>query len=893
MNEREIFIACVQSGDPRQRAEVLDERCSDPVLRARVEYLLQAYDSAGSFLQDPPSMMGQTLDSHHAAPTRTTVSDLHVEETPGRRIGPYELVEVLGEGGMGTVWSARQEVPLRRAVALKLIKAGMDSRQVVARFEAERQALAVMDHPHIARVLDAGATATGRPYFVMELVRGVPITHFANEHQLTIDQRVALLIPVCEAIQHAHHKGVLHRDIKPSNVLVATFDGRPVSKVIDFGVAKAIGQPLAEPAPMTALGGIVGTFEYMAPEQAEFDAQDIDTRADVYSLGVLLYELLTGTTPLDRSRRSIPTVLELLRMIREEDTPAPSVRLGEARAVLPNMARQRQIDPSRLVRAVRGELDWIALRALEKDRRRRYQTPQELALDLQRYLAGEPVQAGPPSFSYRARKFVARHRGAVTAVIGLIALLVIGLMASTYSALVANQARAAAVVARQEADAKRADLEKLTAFQQRQLSSIDVRAMGARLRDSIVDQAQLHAVGEETSAERDARVARLAMSLESVNFTDVALTSIRENILDRALVDIERNYADQPLLQASLRETIAGTLWDLGLHDAAVTPQTQALDTRRRWLGAEHPLTLASMTKLGTILQAQGKLVEAEPVVREALALQRQRLGVEHAETLHTMQELGWNLGQQGRQAEALTLLSETLAIRRRLLGVENGLTLTVMGYTADVALAMGDQEQAESLYREAAETARRRYGDDAELTLSATVGLSSLLMAQKRYDEAEPLLRAAADGYRRVKGDRYIHTLTAVGNLAGVLREQGKLDEAELLMRETLEGRRASLGNEHPHTQLSRLGLARLLVERGPDRYEDAESLLLEAAPTLEQLDSRGTRHASARREVFATLSQLYAKWGKPDQAAVWRQRLAESEPRSLPSTSSESERP
>jgi WD40 repeat protein/serine/threonine protein kinase len=416
MHERDIFIEALQKPALAEREEYLDRACGgDADLRGRVELLLREHDRLGSFLEAPA-----------AGPSETTgfdPADAPTGEPPaaGVAVGPYRLLEVLGEGGMGTVWQAEQRSPVRREVALKVIKPGMDSRQVLARFEAERQALALMDHPNIARVLDAGATEDGRPYFVMELVKGVPITRYCDEHRLTPRQRLELFVPICQAVQHAHQKGVIHRDIKPSNVLVCEVDGRAAPKVIDFGIAKATGQKLTDRTLVTGLGAVVGTPEYMSPEQAVPDQLDIDTRSDVYSLGVVLYELLTGTTPLTRKRLKEAALLEVLRVIREEEPPRPSTRLSASDA-LPSVAANRGLEPRQLATVVRGELDWIVMRALEKDRSRRYETPSGFAADVERYLAGEPVQAAPPSAAYRLRKLARRHRiGLTVAVVVMLA----------------------------------------------------------------------------------------------------------------------------------------------------------------------------------------------------------------------------------------------------------------------------------------------------------------------------------------------------------------------------------------------------------------------------------------------------------------------------------------
>jgi WD40 repeat protein/serine/threonine protein kinase len=430
-----IFGRAQELAAPDERAAYLDQTCgSDVELRAEVESLLQALARAGDFLSKP------------VAPQ--AVGPPPLVEGPGSRIGPYRLLQQLGEGGMGVVYLAEQQEPLRRALALKIIKPGMDSAQVIARFEVERQALALMDHPNIARVYDAGTTASGRPYFVMELVHGAPITQYCDENRLSPRERLELFVPVCQAIQHAHQKGIIHRDLKPSNVLVTLADGKPVPKVIDFGVAKAVAQPLPEQTLLTQWGAVVGTLEYMAPEQAEASAQGVDTRSDIYSLGVLLYELLTGTTPLERQRLRQAALGEILRLIQEEEPPRPSARLSDSGERLPEVSAQRRMEPAQLTKLVRGELDWIVMKALEKDRARRYETASGLAHDLQRYLQDEPVEACPPSAGYRLRKFARKHRTALLTAAAFVGVLVAAVAVSTWQAVQATVAQEAAVKAR-------------------------------------------------------------------------------------------------------------------------------------------------------------------------------------------------------------------------------------------------------------------------------------------------------------------------------------------------------------------------------------------------------------------------------------------------------------
>ena len=399
MNEQTIFTAVLDL-DPTERAAFLDSACeSNCQLRERVEKLLQFHADGGDILNRPGGAIGLTIDQP-------------IAEQPGIVIGPYKLLEQIGEGGFGVVFMAEQQRPVRRRVALKVIKPGMDTRQVIARFEAERQALALMDHPNIARVLDAGATESGRPYFVMELVRGIPLSEFCDQNRLTVGERLELFITVCHAVQHAHQKGIIHRDIKPNNVLVTLHDGTPVAKVIDFGVAKATGQQLTEKTLFTSFAQMIGTPLYMSPEQAEMSGLDVDTRSDIYSLGVVLYELLTGTTPFEQERMRTAGYDEVRRIIREEEPAKPSARISTLNRAATTVSANRKSDPSRLSQLFRGELDWIVMKALEKDRNRRYETAAAFAADVQRYLDDEAVEACPPSARYRFRKFARRNKAA-------------------------------------------------------------------------------------------------------------------------------------------------------------------------------------------------------------------------------------------------------------------------------------------------------------------------------------------------------------------------------------------------------------------------------------------------------------------------------------------------
>lgn len=529
---------------PGERASYLAAACQgDAVLRDEVLTLLAAEERAGSFLEasassSPLGENGNPLAVATPRPRRI--------ENVGDRVGPYKLLEEIGEGGMGLVYLAEQSEPVRRTVALKIIKPGMDARQVVARFEAERQALALMDHPHIAKVLDGGATAAGLPYFVMELVKGPPLTKYCDERQLTLEERLKLFIPVCQAVQHAHQKGIIHRDLKPSNVLAALYDGRPVPKVIDFGVAKATGQRLTERTMFTAFGTVIGTLEYMSPEQAELNQLDVDTRSDVYSLGVLLYELTTGSTPLEAERAKSATFDEARRIIREEPPPKPSTRLASS-ANLPALAAQRGLEPRKLAERVRGDLDWIVMKALEKDRNRRYETADALARDLERFLANEPIEARPPSTRYQVSKFVARNRSLVTAATIVVAALTAGIVASSWQAMRAMRAEQAALKSANSAQA--------------------------------ATTAERAARQDEARQRRNAeRLSRSLVKLMVEMLPEVGRSPAAVSLLQSA-EDLEESVRDYPDIHESLAKAIALTYFDLRLYEPAAV-------RCRKWLEA-------------------------------------------------------------------------------------------------------------------------------------------------------------------------------------------------------------------------------------------------------------------------------------------------------------------
>ncbi len=602
MNERKVFIAALQIESAAQRRAYLEAVCGgDEELRREVEALLTAHERAGSFLEHPLADVAVTTDDP-------------IRERPGTVIGPYKLMEQIGEGGMGLVFVAEQQQPIRRKVALKVIKPGMDSRQVVARFEAERQALALMDHANIAKVFDGGATDSGRPYFVMELVKGVPITEYCDQNQVSIRQRLELFVSVCQAVQHAHQKGIIHRDIKPSNVLVMSHDGTPVVKIIDFGVAKAIGQQLTDKTIYTQFSQMVGTPLYMSPEQAGQSGLDVDTRSDIYSLGVLLYELLTGTTPFDKERLREMGYDEMRRIIREEEPPRPSTRISTLGKAATTVSMQRQSEPKQLSRLIHGELDWIAMKALEKDRNRRYETASGFAADVQRYLHDEPVLACPPSLGYRLRKSARKHRAALVSTTAFVVLLVAGLSVSLWQMFRAiaaeEQANQNAQQAREERDAK-----------------------------DVALKAEQQARADETKARQQAFAALRSMTTDVVErkFTQGAALTEDDRAFLRGVIAqydafaaIHGDDADSREMRASGRFRVAQMRQTLGELKEAEQDFDQAVSIRKQ-LAAEFPSpskfrgTLAmSLVSRGALLSDMGRFTEAEKDYDQSVSIFKQ-----------------------------------------------------------------------------------------------------------------------------------------------------------------------------------------------------------------------------------------------------------------------------
>ena len=680
MNERDVFINALQK-DPAERPAYLDEACAaHPALRRRIATLLEAHDDPDSFLDSPQDVdatsdasLGQDHDSPligdgvirddtRAATLAFDLPDVPtsassprpITEGPGSRIGPYKLLQKIGEGGMGTVYMAEQEKPVRRRVALKIIKPGMDTDQVVARFEAERQALALMDHNNIAKVFDAGATVTGRPFFVMELVNGIPITDYCDRANLSPRERLELFIPVCQAIQHAHQKGVIHRDVKPSNILITLHDGKPVSKVIDFGIAKAISQRLTERTMFTQFGAVVGTLEYMSPEQAEMSGMDVDTRTDIYALGVLLYELLTGTTPLQRASLQEAAFAEILRRIREEDPQKPSTRISESGENLASISAHRKTEPVRLARLVRGELDWIVMKSLEKDRSRRYETANGFAKDIQRYLEGDPVEACPLSASYKLKKYARKHRAALATVGAFAVLLVVATVVSAGLAVRANRERLRAVKAEIAAQ------EQKERAQEREQMAIDaVKRFGDVVGETpeLKNNPALAPLRSKLLKEPQAFFKRLRDRLQG-DRRDIARFALPPGDGELRLGQTYRGDRRQGGRTASLRG-IAGDLVEARRENPSVTQFQSDL--------------AKSHNNIGILRSELGRRAEAMASYEKALAI-RERLVREFPTVTQFQSDLArshHNIGalqsEVGRPAEAMASYELSRAIRERL----------------------------------------------------------------------------------------------------------------------------------------------------------------------------------------------------------------------------------
>ncbi|MEZ5941892.1 MAG: protein kinase [Planctomycetaceae bacterium] len=795
---RDLFLQALDQ-QPNEITEFLDAACGgNAELRNRVQALLDAHNKAGNFL--PPSEAEQTVIGNADSDDPGVLSQdaASRELKPGMTIGPYKLLECIGEGGMGAVWVASQSQPIKRKVAIKLIKAGMDSRQVLARFEAERHALAMMDHPNIARVLDGGMTERGRPYFAMEYVKGVPLTEYCDKAKLSVKERLELFLPICHAVQHAHQKGIIHRDLKPSNILVCLFDGKPVPKVIDFGLAKAMHQSLTDQSLFTAHGMMVGTPLYMSPEQAEQNNLDIDTRTDVYALGVILYELLTGTTPLERAQFDKAAYAEILRLIKEVEPPKPSTRLSGNES-LPSVAAQRNIDPRHLTRSITGDLDWVVMKALEKERTRRYDTANGLAEDIRRHLSDEPVSASPPSTSYRVQKFIRRNRvGVIAAGVTAIALL-LGVVGTTSGMMWARSEQQKAVDARKAESA--AKLAAQASAKQANSEAKRARAAEQRIAETLKQVESERDAKDQARKEAERIAAFMTSVLQSPNPERDGRDIKVVELLDNAIEKLDSELADLPDQRAQLQTTLAQTYHALGLQRKAIPLVENARDYYLENFGLEDVRTLSAMNDLALYYNHNSQRAESLEINEKSFAVSREVLGPQHPCSLRAMSHLAFLYTLSGRREETLKLREETIAYYVETFGEEHPETLGARDSLISAYSSLRQFRKATAMREELLKTCRDTLGAADPLTLRVRSNLASLYTNQraKALELREEQVLVCSEAF----GDKHLHTINAKRALAGFYRRIGQNNEALKLFEDLLMTSQWVLGPEHLYTRM------------------------------------------------------------------------------------------
>jgi tetratricopeptide (TPR) repeat protein/tRNA A-37 threonylcarbamoyl transferase component Bud32 len=775
---RQIFESALDLESKAGRDACIRQQCGeDAALLRQVQALIDAHEAGESFLPGQPT-------------SGPGSAGLTVQ--PGARIGRYRLLEKLGEGGCGVVYMAEQEEPVHRRVALKIIKLGMDTRSVTARFEAERQALALMDHANIAKVLDAGATETGRPYFVMELVGGVKITDYCEQNHLDTRQRLDLFMQVCRAIQHAHQKGIIHRDIKPSNVLVATQDGVAIPKVIDFGIAKATQGKLTDQTAFTAFEQFLGTPAYMSPEQAQLGSLDVDTRSDIYSLGVLLYELLTGKTPFDAKELLAVGLEAMRRTICEKEPPTPSTRLKL------DLAAQQAQGPSgpktkNQNSKIANDLDWIVMKCLEKDRARRYETANGLAMDIERHLGDEPVVAGPPGAFYRLGKFVRRNRTGVAVVAGVTLALLVGVAASLWEA--------------------------------RQQSLLHQKAQTAQINESRERQKAL------AEAAKSKLVADFLKDMLRTAGPSIALgrdTTLLREILDKTAARVGKDLTNQPEVEIELRDVLAATYHDLQLYPQAEQMDRETLQLSRTRLGPENLHVAQSLLGLGHDLQELGRRTEADSYLNESLTLFRKLEGDESFDVTQVLNALGASLADQERFAEAEALYREALRIHQKLSKEMNPDSAWTLENIAGVTASQGRLAEAETLHRIALTSQRAILGKEHPEIARTLSNLGFNFLEQNELSEAETSFEESLQMQRKFRGTESPALAKTLVGMAAVRQGQGRMEEAEMMNREALAMQRKLLKAEDPSIVNTIYNLASVLQEKG--RFSEAEPLLREA---------------------------------------------------------------
>ena len=872
----EEFLDRLHSGESPDREVFLSSypEVADK-LRDRIDLLEGLYRSQGRS-EDPRSASSLT-------------EDLHSTQATHDRVGPYRILRKIGGGGMGIVYLAEQTGPVRRKVALKMIRKDMDTGDVLARFDTERQALGLMDHPGIARVFDAGSDATDRPYFVMEHVAGEPLTSYCDRNRMNPTERLGLFRQVCDAVQHAHQKGIIHRDLKPSNVLVTVMDGTPAPKIIDFGIAKAVVGKLTDDALCTEYGQIIGTPEYMSPEQAAGNSIDVDTRTDVYSLGVILYELLTGTPPFSSDELRSAGLDESRRRIREDEPPKPSTRVSTLGRTALALAHKRHTEPKKLSRLLRGDLDWITMKALEKDRNRRYATALELDEEIRRHLSHEPVQAGPPSGLYRIRKFVRKHRIGVAACLAVALSLLGGLTASIvlYSRaereagqaiedrLAAEQARTEEMRQRRAAESAQAlaeekqelaeqEAEKAKAISHalgRVLSSFSPRTMGGEVR--FVDVLDRAVEDLDSSSFEDGEIEaslrkRIGEAYRDLGLVKKALPQIR-----RALELYIGTVGEEDAITLRCKVSLAGVLESRSEFEEAEAVCLEALQTLRSVHGDGDPATRTARNELGTILYAQGRYEESYDIFSDLLEYYRSVYEEDNEWTLLALLNMGFALSGLGRTEEEKRVLEEALEGYRSALGDEHPLTILCISTLGHVLTQLGECGKAEALLQEALEISRRVHGEEHPRTIQCQEGIAGLRQLQSRWDEAERLYRASWEMRVRHQGGDQDSTYWTAYLLGGVLHSKGELEEARSFHQRAVDGLSQLLGEDNKRTMLARLGLAVVLGALG--EHDAGEKGLKELLADQQRVLGHG-HHDSVQTVVW--LVEFLLKRERPDDA-------------------------
>lgn len=814
---KNIFLEALAKPISADRYAFIEQACgTDRETLDYIKGMLDAHEKYATPVPDGTTKFEVVSNNNQTAYTPGTIIDQK-----------YKIIELIAEGGMGSVYRANRIADLRMEVALKIIKPGMDSRQILNRFNLERQALALMSHENIAKVYDAGTTETGLPYFVMELVKGSPLTKFCDDHKLSVQERLELFEKICSGVQHAHHKGIVHRDLKPNNILIGVYDDKPVPKIIDFGLAKAMHQPLLEESFHTRIGTFVGTWQYTAPEQAQFNNLDVDTRADIYSLGVILYELLTGQTPIERARLKHAAYNEVLRIIREEEPPKPSTKIHSSDQ-LPSIAALRRVEPVKLERLVRGELDWIVMKALEKDRNRRYGTANELGKDVVFFLNDEPISAGPPSMRYRVYKLLHKHRGKVLIGMLLLASVVTGAIVSSVGWYRAYREK------------QRADMAVEKA-----------QAINAFFLNEVLREADPHV--------------QIKPGQDFVSNITVL------KALDNAAVKVSKQFENNPELQAEIHLTIGKTYQGLGEfkkarqhfekaeklflqlngtqdekrltaffelgHSAILLSEftqgerilndvlTQCSATRSKY----DPLSLQTKTLLANTYAYTNRYAQAEQLLKEVLVLQKEKLSLNHVDTLYTQRELASLMVDVGQNETALNMLKEVLDYLPGLLGKENPQVLTTQNNYAYALQSMKRLDEAASIMKNVVAVASRTQGEDNPNTLKYKTQLASVLYDLKNYDEAIQIFVQIIPRMKLLSGPVAYETLAAIQGYGACLTTQGKFEEAEKLLMDAYAGCKRTLGDNNDKTILILENLVTLFENSGnQEKHKKFQDMLI-----------------------------------------------------------------